>query len=672
MAELNYFREQKHYSLQEIEKKLNLSEKENLKDILGTLKKFGIVKAVSNSEEHEYEELSDTEIIADSCESGTCKYKFCFTGIAVLGNHVFCCYPKYIDNNDSPKEHLKLCLNAIRKYNSSAEQLVRLYNWNGEGQTFNRLAISLYILNDYYENGIYSAQKEIIETNGMGEINWDKTINETFALLKDNRPYYFDLQTINSQENDLDFIKQLHKCIITECSEYLENNDLLDFFDIAPAAISTQKKDDFGSTEYIQHRLEKAINSEFITKKQNLLKTLYAYIAELNSNSTASTLSLYGTNSFNLVWEEALRSTLNNVLDKPVINGKTPRSLIEKVRWENNSQGVCYSRESLEPDIICIEDGKFIILDAKYYNVEWGRNASGQLEIRHQPGVQDIVKQFAYQKAFGEHIKDGFSQTANVFLVPQKGIGNESAGKVKGKVKSMGYAQMETLQKNEDFPLSPIQILEINAGYVFENYLQGRQCQEILAEIQYQEIKKDAVFSYRNKNIYSSFDSYFGFYAAEKTKEEYSCDTRNKTLIGYLRQDYFRKIKGRNSFLFYFYFLKDSKRYLYSCELNSCGKFIGITGMDNASATEFIYGEIKAGSLRLVTRARLAQMLNETNPNPDISFSETDLNADQYFVFEINQTSPWKEYTQSEIAKKISENLNNDGLHNYAPKVIEG
>jgi len=94
--------------------------------------------------------------------------------------------------------------------------------------------------------------------------------------------------------------------------------------------------------------------------------------------------------------------------------------------------------------------------------------------------------------------------------------------------------------------------------------------------------------------------------------------------------------------------------------------------MDNASATEFVYGEIKAGSLRLVTRARLAQMLNETNPNPDISFSETDLNADQYFVFEINQTRPWKEYTQSEIDQKISENPNNDGLHKYAPKVIEG
>lgn len=633
-----------------------------LKELLGT----GVLKTVDKS--CEYDE-NDTEV------PGGQYYKFTFVGVIIASEKILFCYPKYVSENcdyKAIKETLSLTLKAIRKYNSNQpESEIKFFNGENDQKKFNQLGISLYLLADYYENGLYSNQEKIIETNGNGEICWDKTINETFALLQNNVPYYFDLQTENSIDNTNDYIRRLQEFILTECSIMLERADLNEFFGINSVKLSSAHIEDFGGTDYALYRIEKELREQFSNKKQRLLKTLYSYLSKSAINELNDNLSLYGTNSFNLVWEEALRSTVDNCLDKPVLGGNTPRSLIEKVKWEKTSGGECYSKESLEPDIICIEDGKFIILDAKYYNVEWGRNTSGQLEIRHQPGVQDIVKQFAYQKAFGEYIKDGFSQTANVFLVPQKGTGNESAGKVKGKVKSMGYARMETLQKNDDFPLSPIQILEINAGYVFENYLQGRQCQEILAEIQCQEIKKDAVFSYRNRNIYSSFDSYFGFYAAEKTKEEYSCDTRNKTLIGYLRQDYFRKIKGRNSFLFYFYFLKDSKRYLYSCELNSGGKFIGITGMDNASATEFVYGEIKAGSLRLVTRARLAQMLNETNPNPDISFSETDLNADQYFVFEINQTSPWKEYTQSEIAKKISENPNNDGLHKYAPKVIK-
>ena len=39
----------------------------------------------------------------------------------------------------------------------------------------------LFLLQDYYENGIYTNDINIIETNGNGEILWDKTINETLT-----------------------------------------------------------------------------------------------------------------------------------------------------------------------------------------------------------------------------------------------------------------------------------------------------------------------------------------------------------------------------------------------------------------------------------------------------------------------------------------------------------
>lgn len=52
-----------------------------------------------------------------------------------------------------------------------------------------------FLLQDYFENDVYSNTEEIIECNGSGEILWDKTINETFTLLSENRPYYTELQT---------------------------------------------------------------------------------------------------------------------------------------------------------------------------------------------------------------------------------------------------------------------------------------------------------------------------------------------------------------------------------------------------------------------------------------------------------------------------------------------
>lgn len=85
-------------------------------------------------------------------------------------------------------------------------QSIHLYN--GEDRnSFNMLGLVLHILHDYYENGIYTNYQEIIETNGEGEIDWDRTINETFAYLKDNRPYYLELKTIANQTDDFDYFK---------------------------------------------------------------------------------------------------------------------------------------------------------------------------------------------------------------------------------------------------------------------------------------------------------------------------------------------------------------------------------------------------------------------------------------------------------------------------------
>ena len=60
-----------------------------------------------------------------------------------------------------------------------------MYVNNQKDNQFNRLAAMVYFLVDYYENGIYSNIVDTIETNGSGEINWNKTINETFAILSD-------------------------------------------------------------------------------------------------------------------------------------------------------------------------------------------------------------------------------------------------------------------------------------------------------------------------------------------------------------------------------------------------------------------------------------------------------------------------------------------------------
>lgn len=173
---------------------------------------------------------NDDLVIADSAEevSGAC-YKFDFVGIVAVKDKVVFCYPKYTKYSDKEKilEELKLAIKAIRKYDSKGE-LVHLHNRDDKGE-YNKLALSLHILQDYFENGVYTNIQEIIETNGDGEIDWDRTINETFAYIKDNRPYYLEVKTRSSQNDDFDYFKRLHECIVTLCSKYLKELTILDF-----------------------------------------------------------------------------------------------------------------------------------------------------------------------------------------------------------------------------------------------------------------------------------------------------------------------------------------------------------------------------------------------------------------------------------------------------------
>ena len=67
--------------------------------------------------------------------------------------------------------------------------------------------------------------------------------------------------------------------------------------------ISDEQIDDFGDKEYILDRIAKELNVQFNTRKQLLLKTLYAYIANSSTLDDLDSFSMFGTNSFNLVWE---------------------------------------------------------------------------------------------------------------------------------------------------------------------------------------------------------------------------------------------------------------------------------------------------------------------------------------------------------------------------------
>lgn len=473
-----FVREQKRYTQTDLKGLFQCSEKETV-DIIKRLKEYGVLKVVKATDvQKDMSDLVNEDIEIADVEVGENEYLYVFTfvGVITVSGCVLKCYPKYIFSQDKPLSELKMILKVLEKYNAK-EQIIRMYNDNSESSAFNLLAVMIFLLQDYYENGSYINTQDIVETNGSGEILWDKTINETFTILSNNRPYYTELYMRKRINDDFDYFKRLHECVLSNCSKELKNADLLDLFDILPVEVSDEElDDDFGEREYILYRIQNELNVQFNTRKQILLKTLYAYIAHNSCLTDIDCFSMFGTNSFNLVWEKVCADVMDNQLRTPLgslylpvqlAQNYNPQdlliSLIEKPAWKGYTQGGSEfektAKETLIPDLVSIylvnDTYQFIIFDAKYYNIQLEQGK----ELRGQPGIGDVTKQYLYQLAYKQFVDDhAIKNVKNCFLMPTE----------KSVVIDKGHASMEMLNA---LGLQNIQIRQLPASKMYEHYI---------------------------------------------------------------------------------------------------------------------------------------------------------------------------------------------------------
>lgn len=476
-----FLREQKRYTQNELVKLFRCTEVKAI-PILKRLKEYGVLKAVrANDIQRDLTNLLDEDIEIADVGTGENEYLYVFTfvGVITIAGRVLKCYPKYLLNDTAPKTELKQVLKVLEKYNSR-NQIIRMYNDTDDSSAFNMLAVMLFLLQDYHEYGAYTNTREILEANGSGEILWDKTINETFTLLSNNRPYYPELLTMKRVNDDFDYFKRLHECILTRCTAELRDADLLDLFDILGADISDEHIEDFGDKEYVLERISKELNVQFNTRKQLLLKTLYAYIANSNTLDDLDCFSMFGTNSFNLVWEKVCAEVLDNQLQKPIGGLRLPVplaepyrdmrhkklvELIDKPQWSGTAptgeQFIKQADDTLIPDLISIVnidgDYQFIIFDAKYYNLQMEYDK----KLRGQPGIESITKQYLYQLAYQPFVEAHQIKTVrNCFLMPTASTKIEKKGVV-------------TLSMLSNLGLQDIQVRLVPAETMYQLYLKN-------------------------------------------------------------------------------------------------------------------------------------------------------------------------------------------------------
>ena len=446
-----YFQELYEYSKNEIFNKFNeccdeTNPEELNEDIVNKLLKHDFIK---------YDDEND-------------KYRFKFVGILIIDNMVIFSYPKYINNENNIGSDFKEVIKVLKKYRKSKKGKLNYKNEENEGISFNLLSLMIYILEDYYENGVYTKVQNILKINGRGEINWDKTINDTYPIIDDGRPYYIELYTRSKIYDLFDYFKLLHEYIITECAKYLKSVGLLEIFDLTYVELSDKSREDFGEDDYILKKLEKEMHVEYDTHKQELLRVMYIYISQKNIFTNRNFLTLYGTKTYHTIWEEMCSNIFSNKLEfnlvglklnKP-LNGKYAYygniyDIIEYPKWILNGEKPMKSQGKLEPDIITFHKDNFIILDAKYYDLIFEKDK----DLKGNPGISDITKQYLYQLALDDFRKEhGYLCVKNALLFP----------KYDGEIENKGKVKLDMFSK---FNLVDIQVVMLPADWVNEKYL---------------------------------------------------------------------------------------------------------------------------------------------------------------------------------------------------------
>lgn len=419
--------ENKAYTLKGLSYLLNI-EDIKLKKAVRVLRDLNILKrsAVSNLKELNVV-VEETSLISFD-NSNEYLYYFKYVGILKVGDICLLVYPKYLSEqtylNDQESDYcfLKLVLQVIEKYNYRFQNQAQ--DNNMKSNYVNILGVAFQLLKDYFQNGVYESEQNIVEINGDGELLWNQTISLNDVYIVENVPIYFDWFTLNQENNINNFFHRLHRIILTEIS--LKFQDIFSLLGINAVILSEENLDSLGDKDYIVNRINQELSIQFRSDRQNILKLLKDYILESNSNYQSDEISFIGTNTFNLVWQDVCSIVKNNCLNRKLSDlnvkykGLSPKrtylkSIIDRPEWKSVNSDTVNETETFEPDIISFEENNLAIYDAKYYTTSFDSDG----KIKNVPGVESLAKQIIYELAYRDFAEEnGMIISKNSYLMP--------------------------------------------------------------------------------------------------------------------------------------------------------------------------------------------------------------------------------------------------------------
>ncbi|WLR41849.1 LlaJI family restriction endonuclease [Bacillus carboniphilus] len=386
-----------------------------------------------------------------------------FVGLIAYKDITISVLPKYSTTKD---EKIKLentirLIKVFKKYEKANYRKLTsdFYPLNNQSDYNSTLGLSDLFLRDFVYYGYYEREVEEIIDDGEDEISWEDTISDVNPYFVNKQPFYLNTKNNEYKNDESNTVTAIHQNIIYDC--FLRFSRLLGY---EPTNILTPSMalSSLGDKTFLISVIKKEMQVVFNDQKVRLLNAMIHYLNEEYVNYNKE-LSLFGTKSFEYVWEYVLKKVLNDQKDK--LRKMVSDSIWKKYTafWENYLNNSVGNSDEYQPDIIAVQENSIMILDAKYYNI-----TSSESGFKGNPGINDVAKQHIYEMIYSDIFKG--CNTANALLFP-----NDDMDYI---YKIIGRVNLGLLGK------LPIILFYIKADYVFNAYINGNKFdEEILAEI---------------------------------------------------------------------------------------------------------------------------------------------------------------------------------------------
>lgn len=309
----------------------------------------------------------------------------------------------------------------------------------------------IWIISDYFNNGLYQEIDKKYSQKGHGKINWKKTLNSEHYFEDDSVTFINPYYESSIQRSTL--ITELNNYCLHISFKYI--GFLFGKVFLPECNINEESIKD--NIQYYMDVINKELSKSFNDRKKTLLTNMKR-ILMMNFDDSFEVQPTYGTRKYEYAWEKMVNDTLGSKID---ISKFFPNAY-----W--NIQGkVEEDKSKLRPDSILLNSNKVYILDAKYY--KYGITGN----ISDLPHTDSIQKQITY----GDHISNNpqtygveKNNIYNAFILPFNK--DEKPFKCDDNIKYMGYANSAWRDKKENYNYEKILLLLIDTKYMIDCFYQ--------------------------------------------------------------------------------------------------------------------------------------------------------------------------------------------------------